>query len=85
MYFGPDQDFFDQTGLDLVQNFEVRILQKTAKIVHEIGCFWHLLNKSDNFDFTVKVLKSLDFSAESGFLKKMGRVWAGVLKKMVRM
>ena len=85
MDFGPDQDFFDQTGLDLVQNFEVRIFQKNAKIVHEIGCFWHLLNESDNVDFTVKVLKSLDFSAESGFLKKMGRVWAGFLKNLVRM
>ena len=33
---------------------------------------------------TVKVLESLDFSTESGFLMQMVRIWSGFLKKLVR-
>ena len=33
------------------------------------------MNESANVNFTVKVLESLDFSAESGFLKKMVRIF----------
>ena len=39
--------------------------------MHEIGFVWHLLNESANVNFTEKVLKSLDFSTESGFLMQM--------------
>ena len=43
------------------------------------GTFWtsqpHLLNESANVNFTVKVLESLDFSTESGFLMQMVRIF----------
>ena len=52
------------------------------------GTFWtsqlHLLNESANVNFTVKVLESLDFSTESGFLMQMVRIWSGFFKKLVR-
>ena len=53
----------------------VRIFKKIAKITHEIGFFWHLLNESANLNFTMKVLESLDFSTESGFLMQMVRIF----------
>ena len=50
------------------------------------GTFWtsqlHLLNESANVNFMAKVLESLDFSTESGFLMQMVRIWSGSLKKM---
>ena len=61
---------------------KVRIFQKIAKITHEIGFFWHLLNESANVIFKMKVLESLDFSTESGFLKTIVRIWSGFLKKI---
>ena len=63
---------------------KVRIFQNISKITHEIGFVWHLLNESANVNFTEKVLKSLDFSTESGFLMQMVRIWSGFLKKLVR-
>ena len=63
---------------------KVRIFQKIAKITREIGFIWHLLNESAYVNFTVKVLESLDFSTESGFLTKMVRIWSRFLKKLVR-
>ena len=74
-FFGPNWSGFLTIG---------RICPKIAKIMHEMGFFWHLLNESANVNFTVKVLESLDFSTESGFLKKMVQIWSGFLKKLVR-
>ena len=78
--FGPDPDFFGQTGPDLVRNLsgiwsKVMIIFKFAKITHEFGFFCHLFNESANVNFSMKVLESLDFSTESGFLKKMVRIF----------
>ena len=64
---GPYPDFFGQTGPEFCQKSEFLI-------THGIGFFWHLLNKSANVNFTMKVLGSLDFSNESEFLMKMVQI-----------
>ena len=79
--FGPDPDFFGQTGPEFCQKSGFK--NKIAKITHEMGFFWHLLNESANLNFTMKVLESLDFSTESGFLKKMVRIFEKIGQDLV--
>ena len=76
--FGPDKDFFGQTGPEFCRKSGV-FKKNIVKITHEIGSFWHLLNESANVNFTVKVLESLDFSTESGYWKMVQ-----IFEKMVR-
>ena len=74
--FGPDSDFFTKmVGIWSGILSKVQIFQKIAKITHEIGFFWHLLNETANINFRMKVLESLDFSTESGFLMQMVRIF----------